>query len=129
MSVKSKLDKLMKSFSDSADKLDESTKNIAKATSRVTYEVAKSQTFHEKYNIPLNKYQQIMDFTQTAVDICTNYIPQSSLCIEKMNAGPGADALQFEQFEAKAISQLDKCEKEIVKLKSLNDVINQISEY
>lgn len=127
MSVKSKLDDIMKTLTNNAAKLDESTKNIANATTRVTYELTKSQTFREKYKVPLEKYEQIIDFTQTVVDICSNYVPPDSLDTDN-NKDPGADALQFEQFEAKAIGQLDKCEKEIVKLQSLRDVINQVSE-
>lgn len=127
MSVKSKLHDVMQRLSESANKLDESTKNIANVTSRVTYELAKSQSFREKYNVPLEKYGQIIDFAQSAVDICSNYVP-SNLNDANQSNNPGADAVQFEQYEAKAIGQLDKSEKEIVKLQSLRDVINQISE-
>lgn len=127
MSIKSKLDEVMQRLSENANKMDESTKNIANVTSRVTYELAKSQSFREKYNVPLEKYAQIVDFAQTAVDICSNYVPENLRDANQSN-NPGADAVQFEQFEAKAINQLDKCEKEIVKLQSLRDVFNQISE-
>lgn len=125
MSVRSKLDDILKHLSENAHKMDESTKNIASATTRVTYELAKSQSICEKYNVPLEKYEQIIDFTQNVVDICSNYITPSELENKKRNAG--AEAIQYEQFEAKAINQLDKNEKEIVKLQSLRDIINQVS--
>lgn len=128
MSVESKLKDIMARLSENADKLDESTKNIANATTRVTYELSKSRSVSEKYNVPLEKYEKMVAFTQTVVDICSNYVPQDML--EKLNKEPdaGADAIKFEQFEAKLTRQLDKNEKEIVKLQSLQDIIDQTSE-
>lgn len=127
MSTSSKLDDVMKRLSENAKKLDDSTKAIANATTRVTYELAKSQSFRDKYNVPLEKYEQIIDFTQNVVDICSSYIPVESES-SNINCMDGADAIQFEQFEAKAVQQLDKNEKEIVKLQSLRDVIKQVVE-
>lgn len=130
MSVKSQLDDIMQRLTENANKLDESTKYIANATTRVTYELAKSQSVQEKYNVPLEKYQQIIEFTQSVVDVCSNYVPPTAADgktnYENVNAG--TEAIQFEQFEAKANSQLDICEKEIVKLQSLRDVVEQITQ-
>lgn len=128
MSVRTKLDAIMQRLTQNTNKLDESTKNIANATTRVTYELAKSQSVQERYNVPLEKYQQIIEFTQSVVDVCSNYVPptDADTCFENGNAI--AEAIQFEQFEAKASSQLEICEKEIVKLQSLRDVVEQISE-
>lgn len=128
MSVESKLNDIMKRLTENANKLDDSTKNIANATTRVTYELAKSQSVHEKYNVPLEKYEKVIRFTQSVVDICSNYIPPNVLETMNKDNDAGADAIQFEQFEANAISQLDKNEKEIVKLQSLRDIVNQASE-
>lgn len=128
MSIESKLKDVMKRLTENADKLDESTKNIANATTRVTYELSKTQSVREKYNVPLEKYEKVVAFTQSVVDICSNYIPPETL--EKLNkdADAGADAIKFEQFEAKLTRQLDKNEKEIVKLQSLSDIIDQTSD-
>lgn len=128
MSIESKLKDIMERLSENADKLDESTKNIANAKTRVTYELTKTQSMREKYNVPLEKCGKVIAFTQSVVDICSNYIPPDML--EKINkdADAGADAIKFEQFEAKLMRQLDKNEKEIVKLQSLRDIINQTSE-
>lgn len=128
MSVKSKLDDIMKRLSENANSLDDSTKNIANATTRVTYELAKSQSVRDKYNVPLEKYEQIIGFTQSVVDICSNHVPPNVLETINKDADAGADAIKFEQFETKIRSQLDKNEKEIIKLESLRDIVNQISE-
>lgn len=128
MSVESKLNDIMKRLSENANKLDESTKNIANATTRVTYELAKSQSMQEKYNVPLEKYEKVVRFTQSIVDICSNYIPPNELEAINKDTDAGVDAIQFAQFEAKAVSQLDKNEKEIVKLQSLRDIIEQATE-
>lgn len=121
----------MRRLKQNADKLDETTKNISNATTRVTYELAKSQTFRDKYNVPLEKYEQIIDFTQKMVDVCSNYVPPKATNGDGTEHEPGnagADALQFERFEAQALGQLEKNETEIVKLQSLRDVIDQISQ-
>lgn len=130
MSLEAKLDSVMQRLVQNSKKLDETTKNIANATTRVTYELAKSQSVREKYNVPLEKYEQIIDFTQKLVDVCSNYVPPSAVNgdIGTDNDSAGADALQFERFEAQAVHQLEKNETEIVKLQSLRDVINQIME-
>lgn len=130
MSVKSQLDDIMQRLADNANKLDESTKNIANATTRVTYQLAKNQSFHEKYNVPLEKYEQIIDFTQSVVNICSNYVETNHTSGEKNdeNSNTGGDAVQFEQFKTSIANQLDKNEKEIVKLQSLRDVINQVTD-
>lgn len=130
MSVESKLESVMRRMKQNAEKLDETTKNIANATTRVTYELAKSQTFRDKYDVPLEKYEQIVDFTQKMVDICTYYVPPKAMNGDGTDheaGNAGANALQFERFEAQALSQLEKNETEIVKLQSLRDVIDQIS--
>lgn len=130
MSVKEKLDDVMKRLAECANKLDGSTKNIANATTRVTYELAKSQSLQEKYDVPLEKYQQVIEFTQSVVDVCSNYEPPCANGdeVNGENGNAGAEAIQFEQFEAKAINQLEACEKEIVKLQSLRDIIEQVAE-
>lgn len=130
MSLESKLESVMRRMKQNAEKLDETTKNIANATTRVTYELAKSQTFRDKYDVPLEKYEQIIDFTQKMVDICSNYVPPKAMNGDGTDheaGNAGADALQFERFEAQALGQLEKNETEIVKLQSLRDVIDQIS--
>lgn len=132
MSLQSKLDSVMRRLTQNAEKLDETTKNIANATTRVTYELAKSQTFRDKYNrVPLEKYEQIIDFTQKMVDICSNYVPPKAMNGDGTDHEPGNagdDALQFERFEKQALDQLQKNETEIVKLQSLCDVIDQITQ-
>lgn len=131
MSLQSKLDSVMRRMTQNAEKLDETTKNIANATTRVTYELAKSRTFRDKYNVPLEKYEQIIEFTQKMVDICSNYVPPKAMNGDGTEREPdsaGANALQFERFEAQALGQLEKNEREILKLQSLRDVIDQISQ-
>lgn len=128
MSLESKLDSIMNRLSQNSKKLDETTKNIANATTRVTYELAKSQSVREKYNVPLEKYEQIIDFTQKLVDVCSNFVPPNAVSRDVGTRNDGDDALQFERFEAQALHQLEKNETEIVKLQSLRDVINQVTQ-
>lgn len=129
MSLELKLDSVMQHLAENSKKMDETTKNIANATTRVTYELAKSQSVREKYNIPLEKYEQVIDFTQKLVDVCSNYVPPNTLNGDIGNGydTASADTVQFEQFEARAFHQLEKNETEIVKLQSLRDVINQVT--
>lgn len=128
MSSESKLNDLLQRLNKNSQKLDETSKNIANATTRVTYALAKGQQFRDKYNVPLEKYEQVINFTQKCVDICSNYVGPDILNrnIDSENGNAGAEALEFERFEAKVINQLDKNEAEIVKLQSLRDVINQV---
>lgn len=130
MPLESQLESVMQRLSQNSKKLEETTRNIANATTRVTYELAKSQSVREKYNIPLEKYEQVIDFTQKLVDVCSNYVPPNAVndAIGNGHDTTGADAVQFEQFEARALHQLEKNETEIVKLQSLRDVISQVTQ-
>lgn len=131
MSVRSQLDDLLQKLSEDTDALDKSTKNIANATSRVTYELSKTHSLTEKYKLPLDKYEKVIDFTQAVVDTCSNFIPidetNQNQQIEE-NAVGDNKKVSFEQFASQVESQLNKCENEIVKLNSLDDIVKQCCE-
>lgn len=128
MSVRSQMDDLLQKLSEDTDALDKSTKNISNATSRVTYELSKTHSLVEKYKLPLDKYEKVIDFTQAVVDTCCHFIPidetNKKQQIEE-NAAGDKNIVSFEQFALQVESQLNKCEKEIVKLNSLDDIVRE----
>lgn len=137
MSINSKLDSILKRMSKNADALDASTKNIANATARITYEVSKGQSVHAQYNLPKEKYEQVIDFTQSVVNICSKFIPPKEKQTDGANtdgdfydgtSDVAADAARFESFTSHAEQNLDKYEKEIIKLNSLREMIHHIAE-
>lgn len=133
MSLQKDINLILKRLSDNANALDESTKNIANSTSRITYEVTKGQSLHSQYKLPKEKYEQIIDFTQSVANICSNFVPPKTYDeasndndVEKYDSA--TDAARFQSFVARAEKQIDEAEKQIIKLGSLRDVINHISE-
>lgn len=128
MSIKSQLDSILQRLSKNADELDASTKNISNATSRITYEVTKGQSLHAKYNLPKEKYEQVIKFTQSVADVCSNFVPPKDGEQGNDVSDPATDAIRFERFVSQAEKNLEKSEKEIVKLSSLRHVIDQVSE-
>lgn len=128
MSVRLQLDDLLQKLSEDTDALDKSTKNIANATSRVTYELSKTHSLTEKYKLPLDKYEKVIDFTQVVIDTCSNFIPIDETNQNQQiegNAVGNNNKVSFEQFASQVESELNKCEKEIVKLNSLDDIVRQ----
>lgn len=128
MSLKKDINLILKRLSDNANALDESTKNMTNATSRITYEVTKGQSLHSQYKLPKEKYEQIIDFTQSVANICSNFIPPKTTDEANNDDDAATDAARFQSFVAKAEKQIDEAEKQISKLGSLRDVINHISE-
>lgn len=134
MSLQKDINLILKRLSENANALDESTKNIANATPRIAYEVAKGQSLHSQYKLPKEKYERIIDFTQSVANICSNFVPpkpndeanNDGDIDEKFDAA--TDAARFQHFVTRAEKQIDEAEKQIIKLGSLRDVINHISE-
>lgn len=128
MSLQKDINLILKRLSDNANSLDESTKNIANATSRITYEVTKGQSLHSQYKLPKEKYEQIIDFTQSVANVCSNFVKPKTNDETNNDDDAATDAARFQSFVATAEMQINEAEKQIIKLGSLRDIISNISE-
>lgn len=151
MSNDSILNELIAEFKDNISKIDASTQNISNATNRLTIEIQNGQAIIEKYNLEPKKYELILNCTQQMMSICSNFVPpthlnQSIADINTSTIQSTRDANEsgirlnendihlegtegnFEEFKACVESHNDQMEKEIRKLNSLKDILNQMDD-
>lgn len=118
MSSESTLDELIAEFADSVQKIDGSTKNISSATNRLSLEIKKGQDIKEKYNLADDKCELAMQCVQQIINVCNNLFPATD-----STKASGS----FSTFKKTVSSHLEQAEKELLKLNSLKDTIDEIS--
>lgn len=129
------IDELIKNFSNEVDRIDQTTKKISEATSRIKFQMTKTRGISDRPKISVEKYKQVEKFTQCVLDACTNFhfmdeangTESGGGGDEKDGANSSNDAASFERFTSVVETQLDRCEKEIVKLNTLDEITKNIT--
>lgn len=128
MSTKAALDDLLAEFDECVEKVERTTKNIASESTRIAYELKKSQVLVNEHKLPLKQFGRVIEVTQSIVDVCSNFQPPietNESSIGHSSSGDRAGA--FTHFVDVVKERSDQCEKEIAKLNSFTDVLHSVS--
>lgn len=130
------IDELIKNFGEDVDRIDRTTKKISEATGRIKFEMTKAREMPERPKISVEKYKQVETFAQCVLDACSSFhgVEEANGSAsgddkdgdDKDGANSSNDAASFECFTSVVESQLDRCEKEIVKLNALEEITKSI---
>lgn len=126
MSAKSMLNDILAQLEESVDCIEKSTTNISNESNRIVSELKKSQELAKETQVPVDQLGKVVKFTQSVVDVCSNFNFPESNGSSKNPRDNLNETGNFNNFVSTVEQRAEACEKEIIKLKAIQNALDRI---